>query len=216
MLCEAENFLPAPRGSNSTTFLRLPAGAHGQPRARVPDVVARGFRAHTISGRGFNLFKPLRRHFRARPSCRLGKKFVERLGTDLEARKKAKTPQPLIRRLAARRDARRGFDGGRSALLDGRTSLTAWPWGCRVGETIKNPSTSCVYQKGNRYFSFNENDARGSTRALDTLRRGRQAGSHAASGWERRNGRCGPLGAPSERTTRAGRVEIGGFSKASP
>jgi hypothetical protein len=25
----------------------------------------RGFRAHTISGRGFNLFKPLRRHFRA-------------------------------------------------------------------------------------------------------------------------------------------------------
>ena len=78
------------RASNSTTFLRLPAGAHGQPRARVPDVVARGFRAHTISGRGFNLFKPLRRHFRARPFCRLGKKFVERLGTDSEARKKRK------------------------------------------------------------------------------------------------------------------------------
>src|SRR5271163_2229364 len=29
-----------PRASNSTTFLRPPAGAHGQPRARVPDVVA--------------------------------------------------------------------------------------------------------------------------------------------------------------------------------
>jgi hypothetical protein len=29
-----------------------------------------GFRAHTISGSGFNLFKPLRRHFRATPFCR--------------------------------------------------------------------------------------------------------------------------------------------------
>ena len=28
----------------------------------------RSFRGHTISGRGFNLFKPLRRHFRATPS----------------------------------------------------------------------------------------------------------------------------------------------------
>src|SRR5271170_1269020 len=32
----------------------------------------RGFRDHTISGRGFNLFKPLRRHFRATPFCRHG------------------------------------------------------------------------------------------------------------------------------------------------
>jgi hypothetical protein len=30
----------------------------------------RGFRAHTISGRGFNFFKPLRRHFRPTPFCR--------------------------------------------------------------------------------------------------------------------------------------------------
>src|SRR5271163_4683191 len=30
----------------------------------------RGLRAHTISGRGFNLFKLLRRHFRATPFCR--------------------------------------------------------------------------------------------------------------------------------------------------
>jgi hypothetical protein len=102
-----------PHASNSTTFLRLSAAAHGQPRARVPDVVAQGFRDHTNPGRGFNLFKPLRRHFRATPSCRLGKKFVERLGTDSEARKKANAPQPPIRRLEARRDARRGFDGGR-------------------------------------------------------------------------------------------------------
>ena len=41
-----------PRGSNSTTFLRLPAGAHGQPRARIPDVV------------GSRLPRPY--HFRAR------------------------------------------------------------------------------------------------------------------------------------------------------
>ena len=31
---------------------------------------SRGFRATTISGRGFNLFKPLRRHFEATPFCR--------------------------------------------------------------------------------------------------------------------------------------------------
>jgi hypothetical protein len=30
----------------------------------------RGYRDHTIPGRGFNLFKPLRRHFRATPFCR--------------------------------------------------------------------------------------------------------------------------------------------------
>jgi hypothetical protein len=59
-----------PHASNSTTFLRLSAAAHGQPRARVPDVVAQGFRDHTNPGRGFNLFKPLRRHFRATPLCR--------------------------------------------------------------------------------------------------------------------------------------------------
>ena len=54
----------------------------------------RGFRAHTISRRGFNLFKPLRRHFRATPFCRqvlsrrdpgdrngLGSKDRDRLGS---------------------------------------------------------------------------------------------------------------------------------------
>jgi hypothetical protein len=47
--------------------------AHGRPRDRVPMLWVRGFRDHTISGRGFNLFKPLRRHFRATqvPSCSL-------------------------------------------------------------------------------------------------------------------------------------------------
>ena len=44
--------------------------AHGQPRARVPNVVGSRFPAHTISGPGFNLFKSLRRHFRANPFCR--------------------------------------------------------------------------------------------------------------------------------------------------
>jgi len=77
-------------------------------RAPVYQILwVRGFRDHTISGRGFNLFKPLRRHFRATPFCRqvlsrrdpddrnasvqkrtnielprdFGKKFVERLGS---------------------------------------------------------------------------------------------------------------------------------------
>jgi len=38
--------------------------------AHVPHLVVRGFRAHTISGRGFNHFKSLRRHFRATLFCR--------------------------------------------------------------------------------------------------------------------------------------------------
>jgi hypothetical protein len=37
----------------------------GQPRAVYQILWVRGFRDPTISGRGFNLFKPLRRHFRA-------------------------------------------------------------------------------------------------------------------------------------------------------
>ena len=49
---------------------RQPGVAHGQPCAPVPDLVGSRFPSHTISGRGFNLFKPLRRHFRATPFCR--------------------------------------------------------------------------------------------------------------------------------------------------
>src|SRR5271156_2616580 len=110
--CEAENF-PARR------IRQLWQSCGSQPEravsrgGRVPDLVASGFRDHTISGRGFNLFKRLRRHFRATPFCRLGKEFGEGLGTDSEARKKANAPQPLIRLLAALREARPGFDGGR-------------------------------------------------------------------------------------------------------
>ena len=64
---------------------------------------ASSLRDPTISGRGFNLFKRLQRHFRATPFCRLGNKFVERLDRQKPA------PQSLIRgRVAARRDARRG------------------------------------------------------------------------------------------------------------
>ena len=113
MLCEAENF---PSGLRARRIRQRSCGSRPErtvsPRARYQMLWLPGFRATTISGRGFNLFKPLRRHFRATPSCRLGKKFVDRLGTDSEARKKAKAPQPLIRRLEARRDARCGFDGG--------------------------------------------------------------------------------------------------------
>ena len=42
----------------------------GQPRTVYQMLWVRGFRDPTISGRGFNLFKPLRRHFRATPFCR--------------------------------------------------------------------------------------------------------------------------------------------------
>ncbi len=37
----------------------------GLSSRRAPDLGVRGFRGHAISGRGFNLLKPLRRHFRA-------------------------------------------------------------------------------------------------------------------------------------------------------
>jgi hypothetical protein len=42
----------------------------GRPRAVYQILWVRGFIDPTISGRGFNLFKPLRRHFRATPFCR--------------------------------------------------------------------------------------------------------------------------------------------------
>ena len=49
----------------------LSAGvARGQPRGPYHILWVRGFRAHTISRPQFNHFKPLRRHFRATPSCR--------------------------------------------------------------------------------------------------------------------------------------------------
>jgi len=43
-------------------------------------------------------------------------------------------PQPLIRRLAPRRDAWSGFDGLVEPPLGGRTLLTAWSWGYRDGQ----------------------------------------------------------------------------------
>jgi hypothetical protein len=51
--------------------LQLPPESHTASRAPVYHILwVRVFRDHTISGRGFNLFKPLRRHFRAIPFCR--------------------------------------------------------------------------------------------------------------------------------------------------
>ncbi len=41
-----------------------------RPRAPIPDIGGPGCRGHTIPRRGFNLFKPLRRHFPASPFCR--------------------------------------------------------------------------------------------------------------------------------------------------
>ena len=50
-------------------FFWSAGAAHGQSPARVPDFV--GSRLPSpFSGRGFNLFKPLRRHFRAAPFFR--------------------------------------------------------------------------------------------------------------------------------------------------
>src|SRR5271168_885110 len=47
-----------------------PEFAHGHRPPVYHILWVRGFRAHTISRRGFNLFKPLRRHFPATRCCR--------------------------------------------------------------------------------------------------------------------------------------------------
>jgi hypothetical protein len=54
-------------------FIILPARqpeSHAVSPAPYQILWVRGLRAHTISEPGSNLFKPLRRHFRATPSCR--------------------------------------------------------------------------------------------------------------------------------------------------
>ena len=62
----------------------------------------RGFRAHTISRRGFNLFKPLRRHFPATRFCRQPlSQRPKRLGS--KGRRSARRPPPG-RRSAAKVD----------------------------------------------------------------------------------------------------------------
>ncbi len=56
---------------STLSFLRLVSRSRARSAAR-PRTTSCGFEAsetHTISGRGFNLFKPLRRHFRATPFC---------------------------------------------------------------------------------------------------------------------------------------------------
>jgi len=55
------NFVIAARQAESRTVGRAPA---------YQVLWVRGLRAHTISGRGFNLFKALRHHFRATRPCR--------------------------------------------------------------------------------------------------------------------------------------------------
>ena len=159
MGCEAENFPRSPR-----RIRQLCHSCGSQPErtvsrgGRVPDLVASRLPRPTISGRGFNLFNPLRRHFRATPFCRLGNEFVERLGTDSEARKKANAPQPLIRLLATGRCARRGpgSTAGAGGLLDGGT-LTAWPWVIDSESGDENVSTIYVYQKWKSIFSLQGN-----------------------------------------------------------
>ena len=59
------------RNFATLSFLRLACRSSARSAAPVYHILwVRGFRAHTISGRGFNLFNPLRRHFRATPLYR--------------------------------------------------------------------------------------------------------------------------------------------------
>jgi hypothetical protein len=54
----------------SSRYVGLPRLGRTVSRAAIYQILwVRGFRAHTISGRGFNYFKSLRRHFRATPFC---------------------------------------------------------------------------------------------------------------------------------------------------
>jgi hypothetical protein len=120
---------PFPNCSFVILTARQPA-SRTVSRAPVYHILwVRGFRGHTISGRGFNLFKPLQRHFRATPSLPSGHSR-----TAIPA---METPQPGeiaegLRRseaggaaasLAARRNASDGFGGGRFPKSGGRGRL---------------------------------------------------------------------------------------------
>ncbi len=144
-----------PRASNSTTFLRLPAAAHDQPRARVPDVVASRLPRPYHSSGADSIFSSRCGAISGRPRLAVSARNLSTgLGTDPGSKKSGKSattadPPPCG---SARREARVGRRA--QALLGGGVSLTAWPWGYRVGETMKNPSISCVYQKEKSTFSL--------------------------------------------------------------
>jgi hypothetical protein len=146
MLCKAENFLPAPR-VEFDNVLAAPAGAHGQPRARVPDVVASRLPSPYHFRERIQSFQAVAEPFPGDPVLpsrqEIRRAAWDRRGSKTKSQSAATADPPACD--AARRDAR--VRRPARALLDGRTSLTTWPWGRRVGETMKNPSTGCVYQK---------------------------------------------------------------------
>jgi hypothetical protein len=113
MLCEAENFPSASPRVEFDNVLAAPRRSARSAARPVPDVVASRLPSYYNFRARIQSFQAVAAPFPGKAVLPLGKRFVERLGTDLEARKKAKAPQPLIRRLAAQRDASRGFDGGR-------------------------------------------------------------------------------------------------------
>jgi hypothetical protein len=153
MHCKAENFLPAPRVEFDNALAA--AGRSARSAAR-PCTRCCGFQASEpipfpgadsiFSSRCGAISERGRLAVSARDlSSGLG------LTQKQEKSESATTADPPPCG-AARREARVGRR--EQALLDGWTSLTAGPWGYRVGETMKNPSTSCVYQKEKSTFSL--------------------------------------------------------------
>src|SRR5271168_1209568 len=145
MLCEAENFLPAPRVEFDNV---LAAPGRSARSAARPCTRCCGFQApETIPFPGADsIFSSRCGAISERGRLAVSARDLSSgLGlTQKQEKSESATtadPPPCS---AARREARVGRRA--QALLDGRTSLTAGPWGYRVGETMKNPSTSCVYQ----------------------------------------------------------------------
>ena len=111
--------MAVPREANS--FGRRPR------RARVPDLAGRGIPGHTISGRGFNPFKPLRRHLRADrlfpPRLRYARRAqgyarrAARLWAKRLCWKRATRRSPGLRRAIWRRRRISGQGGGVTAAL---------------------------------------------------------------------------------------------------
>jgi hypothetical protein len=114
----------------------------------------RGFRGHTISGRGFNLFKPLRRHLRANP---LGEQRRDRCGICSAASATGRIEKvlaPRSRTCGGRADEwweagrRPGSSAARGAVPNGQ-SRNAAPW---VGDSVqrgskKNDNTNSCFSK---------------------------------------------------------------------
>ena len=113
MLCEAENFLPAPRVEFDNV---LAAPGRSARSAARPCTRCCGFQASELLPfpGADSIFSSRCGAISGRPRLAVSARNLSTgLGPTSEARKKAKAPQPLIRRLAARRDARRGLAGGR-------------------------------------------------------------------------------------------------------